>query len=66
MAIQDVLQSEKHFRGGQFNGHIGLEADEYDTAHGDFGYRERNNGGVSIMDFVIAYELSVISSYFKE
>ena len=50
MIIQDVPRSEKPFIGGDFNGHIGEGSDEYDSAHGGFGYGERNNGGVSILD----------------
>ena len=63
---QDVLQSEKLFIGWDFNGHIGVEANGYDTTHGDFNYWERNNGGVSIVDFVVAYKLLVVNSYFKK
>ena len=44
MVIQDVPRSEKLFIGGNFNGHIGVEAGGYDTTHGGFGYQERNNG----------------------
>ena len=35
-------------------------------AHGGFGYRERNNGGVFVMDFAVTYELLVVDSYFKK
>ena len=62
MVIQDVPQSEKLFVGGDFNGHIGVEADGYDTAHGGFGYGEGNSGGISVPDFAIAYELLVVNS----
>jgi len=34
--------------------------------HGGFGYRERNNGGVSVLDFAVAYELLVVNSFFKK
>jgi len=30
------------------------------------GYEERNNGGVSILEFAVAYELLVANSYFKK
>ena len=66
MVIQDVPRSEKLFVGGDFNGHIGVEADGYDTAHGGFGYGERNNGGVSVLDFPVAYDLLVANSSFKK
>ena len=41
MVIQNVPRSEKLFTGGDFNGHIGVEADEYDTTHGGLVYVER-------------------------
>jgi len=52
--IQDVRRSEKFFIGGDFNGHIGVESDGYDTVYRGFGYEKRNNRGVSILDFTIA------------
>ena len=64
MVIQDLAPSKKLFIGGDFNGHIGVKAGGYDTTHGGFGYGERNYGGVFILDFAVAYELLVVSSFF--
>ena len=66
MVIQDVPWSEKLFVGGDFNGYIGAEADGYDTAHGGFGFDERSIGGVSVLDFAVAYDLLVANSFFKK
>jgi len=66
MVIQDVPRNEKLFIGGDFNDHIGVDSDGYDTAHGGFGFGERNNGGVSVLNFAVAYELLVVNSYFKK
>jgi len=38
----------------------------YDTTHGGFGYRERNNGGVSVLDFTVAFDLLVVNSFSKK
>ena len=57
LVIQDVPQSKKLSIGGDFNGHISVKVDGYDMAHGNFCFGERNNGGVSILDFAVAYEL---------
>ena len=65
MVIQKVPRSEKLFIGGDFNGHIGVDLDGSDTAHGGFVFWERNSGGVSVLDFRVAYELLVANSYFK-
>jgi len=64
--IQNVPRSKKLFIGGDFNGHIDEGPDGYDTAHGGFGYGERNNGRVAVLDFAVAYELLVVNSYFKK
>ena len=44
LVIQDMPQSKKPFTERGFTGHIDVEADEYDTVHEGFGYRERNKG----------------------
>jgi len=66
MVIQDRSQGDKLFVGGDFNGHIGIEADRHDAAYGGFGYEEINNGGVFVLDFTVAYDLLVANSFFKK
>ena len=66
MVIQEIPRSEKLFIGGDFNGHIGVDAGGFVTAHGGFGFGERNNGGVSVLDFAVAYDLLVVNSSFKK
>jgi len=56
----------KTFHMRKLNGYIGEFVDLYDTAHGGFGYGVRNNGRVSVLDFMVAYELLVVNSYFKK
>ena len=58
--------TEKLLIGGDFNGHIGRIEDGYEMVHGGFGYEERNNGGESIFDFAVAYELVIVNPYFKK
>ena len=62
MVIQEMPRIEKLFIGGDFNGHIDVHSAGYDTAHGGFGFGEKNNGGVSVLDFAVAYELLVVNS----
>jgi len=61
LVIQDVPQAKKLFKEGDFNCHIGAEIDGYDTAHGGFRFGERNNGGVSILNFMVTYEMLVVT-----
>ncbi|XP_071708350.1 uncharacterized protein [Rutidosis leptorrhynchoides] len=52
--------------GGDLNGHIGVEAEGYEGAHGGFGFGPRNEEGRSILEFAIAHELVVVNSFFKK
>ena len=64
--MQSVPQNEKLCLGEDFNGHIGGKADGYDRTHGGFRFRERNSGGVRILDFTVAFDLSIVNSLFKK
>jgi len=64
--VQSISPTEGLFIGGNFNRHIRSRREGYETIHGDFGYSVRNSGGVSILDFAVAYELSIVNSYFKK
>ena len=64
--IQNISQSKKLVIGGDSNGHIGRERNGYDSAHKGFKYGERNDGGESILDFVVACEFAIVNSYFKK
>jgi len=64
--IQDVPRSEKLFIGGDFNSHIGADSVGYDAVHRGFGFGERNSGGISVLDFAVAFDLLVANSFFKK
>ncbi|XP_071699204.1 uncharacterized protein [Rutidosis leptorrhynchoides] len=52
--------------GGDLNGHIGVEAEGCEGAHGGFGFGPRNEEGRSIVEFAIAHELVAANSFFKK
>jgi len=54
------------FIGGDFNGHIGAELVGYDAVHASFDFGERNTGGISVLDFVVAFDLLVVNSLFMK
>ncbi|XP_049359980.1 uncharacterized protein LOC125824625 [Solanum verrucosum] len=56
-AIRDILNTEKIFIGGDFNGHIGVTSSGFDNIQGAFDYGERNRGGASLPNFVEVFEL---------
>ena len=57
--------STKLFMGGDFNGQIGDRVDGNVRTHGGFGFRERNSRGVALLDFVVAFDLTIVNSLFK-
>jgi len=63
--MQSLPQSEKLFLGAYFNGPIRTKAYGYDMTCGGFGYSERNNDGVSILNFVIAYDSRLLTSILR-
>ena len=63
--VQSILQTEGLLIGGDFNGHIGSTGEGYEMVHGGLGYGVRNSGGMPILDFTVAYEPSIVNSYFR-
>nr|XP_009797627.1 PREDICTED: uncharacterized protein LOC104244025 [Nicotiana sylvestris]XP_016450020.1 PREDICTED: uncharacterized protein LOC107774879 [Nicotiana tabacum] len=54
---------KRHFwEGGDFNGHIGMSAGGYGEVHGGFGFRDKNGGVTSLLDFAKAFELVIANS----
>ena len=43
--LEVILNDEKLFLGGNFNGHIGTQASGYDRLHDGYGYGVRNESG---------------------
>ena len=64
--MKSVPQTEKVFLGGNLNGQIGTQADGYDMMHGCFGYGERTSEGVTILNFAIAFDLTIVNTFFKK
>ena len=64
--VQSIPQNKGVVVGGDFSGRIGSRAEGYETVHGGLGYGVRNSGGVSILDFAVAYDLSIVNSYFRK
>jgi len=64
--IQSIPQTERLFLGGDFNGHIGTRAYGYGLTHEGFGYGVRNDGGLALLDFAAAYDLTIVNSLFKK
>ena len=64
--VQSIPQIEGLFIMSDFNGHIESRGKGYETVHGDLGYGVRNSGGVSVLDFAVAYDLAIVNSFFRK
>ena len=51
---------------GDFSGHIGKNADEYEGVHGSRGFGRRNVEGERILEFAVAHNLVVSKSLFTK
>jgi hypothetical protein len=58
--------SEKLFIGGDLNGYVGSTRVGFDGVHGGFGYGSRNQEGEGILNFTLAYDLSVVNTFFRK
>ena len=57
--MRTTSEDEKVFLGGDFNGHIGREADNYNSVHGGFGLEARNESGENLLEFALAKDLVI-------
>ncbi|XP_071699213.1 uncharacterized protein [Rutidosis leptorrhynchoides] len=52
--------------GGDLNGHVGMDVEGYAGVHGGFGYGDRNEEGLSILEFAVAHDLVVVNSFSRK
>jgi hypothetical protein len=64
--VISVPKSEKLFIGGDLNGHVGSTRVDFDGMDGGFGYESRNQEGVGILNFALAYDLFVMNTLFRK
>jgi hypothetical protein len=65
-SISSVPISEKLFIGGDLNGHVGSTIVGFDGVHEGFRYGSRNQKGDGILNFALAYDLSVANTLFRK
>jgi hypothetical protein len=63
--VSSVPISEKLFI-GDLNGHVGSTRVDFNGVHGGFRYGSRNQEGVDILNFVLAYDLIVANTLFRK
>ncbi|XP_050133100.1 uncharacterized protein LOC126609148, partial [Malus sylvestris] len=64
--VQGIAQTEKLFIGGDLNGHVGRETDNYGGFHSGHGFGEINEDGEAILDFAMTYDLFLANTFFKK
>jgi hypothetical protein len=64
--VSSVPISEKLFIGGDLNGHVGSTRVGFEGVHGGFRYGSRNQEGVDILKFALAYDLIIVKTLFRK
>ena len=64
--MQGIPIREKLFIGGDLNGHVGTSRYGFDSVHGVFDFRERNEPGNSILDFTLSYDLILANTWYSK
>ena len=64
--VSKVGDNELLVIGGDFNGHVGKEANGYQGIHGGFGYGTRNIEGERILEMSAALDMVVCNTFFQK
>ena len=64
--VSKVGENDMLVIGGDFNGHVGKEANGYQGIHGGFGYGARNVEGERILEMGAALDMVVCNTFFKK
>uniref|UniRef100_A0A1S4ANC3 Craniofacial development protein 2-like n=1 Tax=Nicotiana tabacum TaxID=4097 RepID=A0A1S4ANC3_TOBAC len=64
--VRGIPHIKKLFIGGDFNGHIKATSEGYDDVYGGFGFGDRNEGGMSLLDFARTFDLVIANSSFPK
>ncbi|XP_043717506.1 uncharacterized protein LOC122665422 [Telopea speciosissima] len=64
--VQGFGKGEKIIIGGDLNGHVGKDRRGYEEVHGEYGVGERNEEGISVLDFAIAFDMCIVNTFFKK
>jgi hypothetical protein len=64
--LRDVTSNEKFFIGGDLNDHIGTSRRRFERVYRGFGYDYQNQEGKEILNFIIAYDVMVVNTFFRK
>ncbi|XP_043687611.1 craniofacial development protein 2-like [Telopea speciosissima] len=64
--VQSFGLGEKIIIGGDLNRHVGRDRRGYEEVHRGYGVGERNEEGISVLDFAIAFDLCIANTFFEK
>ena len=68
--VEDVVRvipmNERTYLCGDFNAHIGKNADGFEGVHGGYGYGSRNNEGLKMLEVLDALDMTICNTWFKK
>ena len=64
--IANVGYESSIFIGGDLNGHVGKDSDNFERIHGGFGFGVRNEKRKSILKFMFRHDFVVSNAFFKK
>ena len=64
--MRGIPQGEHVFVRGYFNGHVSKDRKGYEIVHGGHDFGDRNDSGEAILDFAVAYDLIVATTFFRK
>jgi hypothetical protein len=64
--IRDVPSSEKLIIGRDLNGHVDTTRKGFERIHRGFGYGDQNQKKEEILNFIVAYDLIVASTFYRK
>lgn len=64
--VEGLVRTDNVLICGDLNGHVGEHAEGYTSAHGGFGYGNRNIDGERILEFAESLQLQILNTFYKK
>ena len=64
--LRAIPEGERVIVGGGLNGHVGISREAIERIHGGWGVGEKNEEGERVTDFAIAFDLSIVNTFFEK
>ena len=64
--LRAIPEGERVIVGGYLNGHVGISREAIERIHGGWGVGEKNEEGERVTDFGMAFDLSIVNTFFEK